>query len=605
MSNNTSITRFCFNASEDVLTDEMWHLEETHETSKFVLAFFFILICVIGLPWNLMVIVTVVKEKLYKDPSIVLLLNLVVSDLFALLLVLPLYIAVGLAQGYIIGNNDLQRCKICRLGILEIIFPITLVYAMALLSFDRFIYFYKPMKYNSIITIPRLLLVISMIWVSAIIIAAMPFYDVNVIQIVFYRTIAACTVASLPGSINIFNLVRFTAISLPIIVLIVCNVWMICIVQKTIREVYNVKKFGNNEGRDFLEKMKQIRRKKQFKLLRVFGGIFLCSALSFLPAAVFLFLSISEEAEKVPIGFQASVFVSFYAQTAIHPILESTLIRDVKEPLKKKLCFCCSKVSQGNDCNCSCLVESDHCCTDFCGKLKVFHEISAETPAERDDDDDDVSAPVAIKVEPHEKNNKRHCSVGVEINNQNHSNEDHLTIKLTVTASSSLTSNATSECHAQNNRNHCSVGVGKNPLNHSNEGNESTAYSSDLNVAYAQGSVEVEINSQELSDEDHITYEITANSSNPNDNSTLNRTMKSPSTLSNEGDCLTNDNSTADKDDITSKKTIMESDNEGSIIASKKTIQFDGGKRITVDADDIATALNIISNPLPLSDDDN
>ena len=39
----------------------------------------------------------------------------------------------------------------------------------------------------------------------------------------------------------------------------------------------------------------------------------------------------------------------------------------------------------------------------------------------------------------------------------------HLTIKLT--ASSSLTSNATSECHAQNNRNHCSVGVGENPLN--------------------------------------------------------------------------------------------------------------------------------------------
>ena len=120
-------------------------------------------------------------------------------------------------------------------------------------------------------------------------------------------------------------------------------------------------------------------------------------------------------------------------------------------------------MSQGNDCNCSCLVESDHCCTDFCGKLKVFHAISAEIPAERDDDDDDNDAPAAIKVEPYAENSKRHCSVGVEINNQNHSNEDHLTIKLT--ASSSLTSNATSECHAQNNRNHCSVGVGENPLN--------------------------------------------------------------------------------------------------------------------------------------------
>ena len=424
---NVSLTAFCFNASEDTLTEEMWHLEEEHETSKLVIGIFYLIICALGLPCNLFVIMTIVKEKLYKDPSVLLLLNLVINDLFAVVIVLPMYIVVGLPEGYILGDNDSFRCKLCRLSLLDTTFAITLAYAMGLLSFDRFLYFYKPLKYKRIITIPRLLITIALSWVSAIIVSAIPLYDFNALEVAFYRTTAGCSVVNHPSDINIFFFVLCVVCILPALTVLVCNVWMIHIVQKAVREVYNVKKLAtNNEEKEFREKIKQIRRKKQFNLIRVFGGILLCTFLSCLPILVLMLLFIFiHDVEKIPIGYQATTYIAFYAQATIHPILESTLIHDVKESLKKTLCFCCSKMTSNRDCICLCSVENSHCYKDFCGKLEVFLEISSEIPEENEDD-------VATPVEPtcaQISNSRNHCSLEVEVKPQNHSNDEHITPK--------------------------------------------------------------------------------------------------------------------------------------------------------------------------------
>ena len=427
---NVSLTAFCFNASEDTLTEEMWHLEEEHETSKLVIGIFYLIICALGLPCNLLVIVTIVKEKLYKDPSVLLLLNLVINDLFAVVIVLPMYIVVGLPEGYILGDNDSFRCKLCRLSLLDTTFAITLAHAMGLLSFDRFLYFYKPLKYKRIITIPRLLITIALSWVSAIIVSAIPLYDFNALQVVFYRTNAGCSVDNHPSDINIFFFVLCVVCILPALTVLVCNVWMIHIVQKAVREVYNVKKLAtNNEEKEFREKIKQIRRKKQFNLIRVFGGILLCTFLSCLPILVLMLLFIFLDVEEIPIGYQATGFIAFYAQTTIHPILESTLMHDVKEPLKKTLCFCCSKMTSKTNCICLCSVESSHCYKDFCGKLEVFLEISSEIPVENDFRKDDVTTPAAI-VEPACANSRNHCCLEVEVKPQNLSNNEHITPNL-------------------------------------------------------------------------------------------------------------------------------------------------------------------------------
>ena len=142
-----------------------------------------------------MVIVTIVKEKLYKQPTVVLLLNLVITELLYLITLMPLFIVVGSAGEFIFGSNDSMRCNSCGgIAILGIPFSISIIYAIALLSLDRFLYFYKPLRYENIITVPRIFIVISVIWVIGFIIASIPLFDIKILSknTFFHRAFGTC-----------------------------------------------------------------------------------------------------------------------------------------------------------------------------------------------------------------------------------------------------------------------------------------------------------------------------------------------------------------------------------------------------------------------------
>jgi hypothetical protein len=82
----------CANASDSNIT-VLWLVED--RVSGIVTATFLLLFLVIGLPWNLLVIATIVKQRLYTQPTIILLLSLASSDLVLLVLHLPLVMIVG------------------------------------------------------------------------------------------------------------------------------------------------------------------------------------------------------------------------------------------------------------------------------------------------------------------------------------------------------------------------------------------------------------------------------------------------------------------------------------------------------------------------------
>ena len=376
---------FCKNASENGTTDEMWQLGDDFRVSGMVLAIFKTLILLIGLPWNLMVIVTIVKEKLYKRPTIVLLLNLAFIDLLYII-ILPIHIVVGAAGEFILGSNDLMRCNSCKLGLLDPIFPILLIYGLTFLSFDRFFYFYKPLHYKRIVTIPKILIAISLLWLFVLLIAMIPLFNFSTIhdKVFFYRPFAAC-VLNIP-LIATF-LVMAIVMGLPLIVLIVCNVWVVYIVQKTIRRVYTARSVANNHrDKDFHKKMKQIRKKKQFHMIKVFGGLIISSLISWLPMIILVFLLIFTEVTTV---YQAIALVLFEAQVVIHPILEATLIRDVRKPFMNMLCCCFENSALKKSPKRSC--SQYECCTVFCA---VISEASSES------NDTTTNAPTSYDLEP-------------------------------------------------------------------------------------------------------------------------------------------------------------------------------------------------------------
>ena len=106
-----------------------------------------------GLLCNVLVLVTVIKEKLYKQSFILLLLNLILTDIAFLVIPVPLLVVTGLAGEYILGNTDSWiRCQTCPITFQSLTSMYNLLFIIAMMSVDRFLYIYKPLQYERLVT---------------------------------------------------------------------------------------------------------------------------------------------------------------------------------------------------------------------------------------------------------------------------------------------------------------------------------------------------------------------------------------------------------------------------------------------------------------------
>ena len=140
--NTSKFHSVCANASDSDVTSEVWLVED--RTSGLVIAVFLLLFQVIGLPWNLLVIVTIVKQKLYTQPTIILLLNLVITDLVLIVSHLPLVMVTGFYGEYILGGSDCIRCSVCKTGFITVVITFNSIFTLSLMSIDGFLFIYKP-----------------------------------------------------------------------------------------------------------------------------------------------------------------------------------------------------------------------------------------------------------------------------------------------------------------------------------------------------------------------------------------------------------------------------------------------------------------------------
>ena len=339
----------CANASGDSNTiSELWLVEESYKTSAQVVASFLLLILVVGLPWNLLVVGIILKKKLYTQPTIILLLNLAFTDIFLLILRTASQVWVGFNGEYNYGDTDSTRCTVCQLGTLITVFPITELYTISYMSFDRFMFIYKPLKYERIVTRFRTLLVLCLTWIIiALISAIIPAIGFRSIQ--FDQYLLTC-------SIDPHNNYHFAALLLPIalfplVLTLVCNIWLLCIVQKNIKAIYSVKRSSSsaasNQEEDKINKViKKKRHQKQLHLMWVFGALLCCNLATWLPIIFRSIIRISVKLEVLsgrPEFYTASM-VLFTFQTLLHPIVETALIKEVQEPQKMIILHFCAKL---------------------------------------------------------------------------------------------------------------------------------------------------------------------------------------------------------------------------------------------------------------------
>ena len=309
----------------------------------------------IAIPWNLVVIVIILRKRLFLQPAIMLFLNLAITDFLLSLVALPVNVIPAIAHEYILGDTDYVRCQLCQInGIANNLLLLMSVYNVALLSFDRFLYVKKPLKYEEVVTVKRVVVVLVACWVLFILFCLLPVVGLG--EIDFGTVVSTCTINFSyygPNIAYIYFWVFIVAASiLPLLILLVTNIWMLCIIRKNVLKEYHRARenmFDVREGRKELplqSKLKQKHRRDQLHLLQIFGALLCASIIIWVPPFISIVVLATRTVVYWLIGFG---HISMHLQVMIDPILQVIFLRDIRVEitrpyhyLKRKLCKCSS-----------------------------------------------------------------------------------------------------------------------------------------------------------------------------------------------------------------------------------------------------------------------
>lgn len=335
--------------SDSNITSEAWYLHEGEVLiGAHVATPFLILFLLIGLPLNLIVAGVIIAKKLHRKPSYLLLLNLGLSDLLLIVTVIPIQLATALTGEYwSVLRNDVAKCMACKSGLVSIVFLFVSLSTISFMSFDRFVFIYRPLRYKKIITFFRVLIFLIVMWILSIILAILPLVGFG--HIIFDSLFLSCYYdISGSGSPTNKGFAAFIYLvyGIPVILIVVFNLLVVYMVQKNIRSTYRVRKsFVNTatmkaRGRDVYKEVKKKRFNKQLNLIKVFGGLLLTNLLSWLPSILFGLITLfSQNLSIIPYPLYTVSVTLFMMQVAAHPLVEIALLKEVKNPIKAF--FCC------------------------------------------------------------------------------------------------------------------------------------------------------------------------------------------------------------------------------------------------------------------------
>ena len=279
-------------------------------------------------------VITILRKRLYHTPTIILLLNVAFTDILFLMIFMPVLTVTGIAGEYILGRTDMERCQTCLVtGYFPIVLLANSLFLSVLASINSFLFIYKPLRYEMIVTTKTILVAITVAATLSIALALSPLANPSA-----YTFLPDFQFCHFPLRDNWYIMSMIIAISVASITIIVLtNVWIACIVQKNIKQVYASSKTScgidrNEPFHTINERIRKERHKKQLHLFYTFVFLVLSNLITWLPHLTFIFLSAFID---VPVSVLSLGKVFFLTQAAVHPILETSLISEVREPLKE------------------------------------------------------------------------------------------------------------------------------------------------------------------------------------------------------------------------------------------------------------------------------
>lgn len=350
------------NISQHDISPEYWRVSHGLQPIGVATGFVILMYFMIGVPSNIVIITGVLLQKLYTQPTHLLLLSLAGADLLLCLLVMPLMIISGFAGEFILGNSDNARCKVCQTGVSVVALVLFSLHILALISIDRFVFLKYPLRYNKVITQKVVLISLAMMLVVSLSLGVLPLLGVG--DISFDHKTFSCSPrfdhkTEVTGNIHYLAIILAEA-SLPLLVLLVTNGWVICIAQKHIREIYNTRKTIKSESErkayflNLRERINQYRFQKQLRLVRVFSILFISHMIVWIPLIVRIIEASTIGSDNFPLWSNFIIITSIMSHPVLHPLIEACFLPTTRQWFTIPCKTCCKNTWPRNTSNCHC-----------------------------------------------------------------------------------------------------------------------------------------------------------------------------------------------------------------------------------------------------------
>ncbi len=363
----------CSNFSRDNISASIWSMSDVNIPLGYAMSSLLIIFILIGVPWNISIVAIIFKKHLYEQPTYMMLLSLTLINLLYSVLCIPFIIIAQFIREFPLGNSDYVRCQVCHFcGIIQNTFFFVSVYSLVLLSLDRLVYTKRPLRYESVVTMRRVIIIILIVWFFSFFLSSLPLFGIGLID--FGDLLGACSIGyELAGGEGLdyiyFLFIVAGLCFIPVCILVVSNIWLLCIIRRNISKGYHravLNTSSHVSSPSLLLRINDRNREKHLRLTQIFGVIFLVNIITWTPS-FFSIILLTQVIIPIYIVFAHLCLIS---QVVIHPIVQVVLLRDIRSEITR--CWKFWKCRRCGDCErrvwcCKCAL-----CLCFCDCMNAI-----------------------------------------------------------------------------------------------------------------------------------------------------------------------------------------------------------------------------------------
>ena len=278
---------------------------------------------------SFVLIFTLCNIKTLKQPSIIFLTNLVLGNLFIVVLyMIPVFITSAVGE-WIFGTSIEMKdasCQFVGYSYSQNVFLTTLTFTV--ISVDRFLFIVKPFIHKRYMKTWVATVIIICAWIFSGLMSLIPF-AAKVHSYEFNEYTGICGSPWI-GHID-HEFVFIIVVLVSIVIIMVTTMWTFCFTRKFIRHLQNVSSMS--ETRDD----SHVYNHRIRKLVGIFGALLIATTLTHTPGFVVAIISIAIDAENVPGVVYTAVHLIYYLSYILIPLIQLYFRKELKHYLMS--CF--------------------------------------------------------------------------------------------------------------------------------------------------------------------------------------------------------------------------------------------------------------------------